>query len=102
MDKEFLIDKHTDAALCIIILCIELVFLLYAFYSYFTGEFGSECVRKVFRVYFYVLLVWHVIVSLWVGLLIGKIVVKDTPYGWSFLDAADEAIKNYYFIVMPV
>ena len=102
MDKEFLIDKHTDAAVCIVLLAIESVFLLYAFYYYFTGDFGSNCIKKFFWVLFYCLLIWHIAVALWIGFLVGKIVVKDEPFGWNLLDSADASIKNYYYVVIPI
>ena len=102
MDKDFLIDKHADAAICIVILSIESVFLLYAFYYYIKGDFGSDGIKKFFRIYFYVLLVFHILVGLWIGFLIGKIVVKDEPFGWNLLDSADTAIKNYYYVVIPI
>ena len=89
MDKEFMIDKHVDAALWIIELSIEAIFCLYAFYYYIKGDFGADWVKKFFWIYFYVLLAWHIFVSLWIGFLIGKIVVKDEPYGWALLDSAD-------------
>ena len=76
--------------------------MLYAFYYYIKGDFGSDGVKKFFRVYFYILLVWHILVGLWVAFLILKIVVKDEPFGWDLLDSADTAIKNYYYVVIPI
>ena len=48
MDKEFMIDKHVDAALWIIELSIEAIFCLYAFYYYIKGDFGADWVKKFF------------------------------------------------------